>query len=81
VADSREVSSGQHGAEHWSAGKVMAMSRKIVDSNTIRVIENTFGVFEIPTEGIFCSQAGNVLFPTWEQSFSLNGNFDSSVVN
>ena len=51
------------------------------DSNTIRVIENTFGVFKIPTEGIFCSQAGNVLFPTWEQSFSLNGNFDSSVVN
>ena len=47
VADNREVSSRQQGAEWRLAGKVLAISQQRGKGNTTAVIENTFGVFEI----------------------------------
>ena len=41
------MSSRQQGAERRFAGKVLAISQKRVEDNTIGVSENTFGVLEI----------------------------------
>ncbi len=71
----------------------MKVSREGVGVNTFGVIENTprllkitFGVINptginecfISTEGMFCSQAGNIMFPRWEYIVPSKGTISAN---